>query len=307
MKLPGKSLFAILAMLCLASTPVAFAADPAPAANHLRVAVVQFRSTEHLSDNVARMEARIAEAAQRGAQVVVFPECALTSDFERALRKVTKAELAAAEKAIMAACKQNGIEGIIGTPEIRSDDKMYNCALIVSPAGEVVARHYKVHLVGGDHAWDCQPGDDPSPVFPVGDAQCSVLICHDNRYPELTRLPVLAGARVVFYISKESPVALESKLVPYRAQVQARAVENGVYLVHANAPADEVNKGSHGQSRIVAPDGNIIKEASIFNEEVLYADLDLAEATAGNAENSLKIAPLSDWWREGLKHVRVIK
>jgi predicted amidohydrolase len=111
---------------------------------------------------------------------------------------------------------------------------------------------------------------------------------------------------VIFYLSHESNVARESKLVPYRAQVQARAVENGVYFVHANAPADDVHKGSHGQSRVVSPDGNLIDEASIFEEELLFADLELARATAENALRSLDGAPLSDWWREGLEHMRVI-
>jgi predicted amidohydrolase len=148
--------------------------------------------------------------------------------------------------------------------------------------------------------------EEPSPVFKVGDASCSVVICHDSRYPELTRLPVLAGARVVFYISHESSVAWESKLSPYRAQVQARAVENSVFFVHANAPADDARKGSHGQSRIVLPDGNLISEASIFEEEILFADLELARAVAENALRSLDGEPLSKWWRDGLGHVRVI-
>ena len=60
---------------------------------------------------------------------------------------------------------------------------------------------------------------------------------------------------------------------PYRAQVQARAAENRVFVVHANAPANPDLSASHGQSRIVDPDGNIIQEASQFDEEVLIADL----------------------------------
>ena len=112
---------------------------------------------------------------------------------------------------------------------------------------------------------------------------CSIIICHDERYPELVRLPVLAGARVVFYLSHESGVRQEHKIGPYRAQIQARAVENTVYVVHANAPANDDLSGSHGQSRVIAPDGTIVEEASMFGEEVVVADLEPGRATAANA------------------------
>jgi hypothetical protein len=134
----------------------------------------------------------------------------------------------------------------------------------------------------------------------------SIIICHDERYPELVRLPVLAGSRVVFYLSHESPLKEESKLGPYRAQVQARAMENTVWVVHANAPANADATGSYGQSRLIAPDGNLLQEATIFREEVLTATLDLSRATAGNPRRSLTGAPLARWWQEGVRQVRMI-
>jgi predicted amidohydrolase/dienelactone hydrolase len=277
-----------------------------PSPTHVRVAVAQFRSSTDLADNVARMKVQIAAAASRGAQVIVFPECAISSYFQEAITKLTEAELLAAEREVLAACREHRIEAIIGTPYFR-DGQLYNGALIVNAEGDVIARHDKVHLVGGDTAWNCAPGSQPPPVFRLGGAWSSVVICHDSRYPELTRLPVLAGARVIYYISHEASVARETKLIPYRAQVQARAVENGVFVVHANAPADDVRRGSHGQSRIVAPDGNLISEASIFEDELLLADLELAQANAENGLRSLERSPLSDWWREGLQQVRVIE
>jgi predicted amidohydrolase len=117
---------------------------------------------------------------------------------------------------------------------------------------------------------------------------------------------VLAGARVIFYLSHESGVRAENKVNPYRAQIQARAVENTVYVVHANAPANPDTTGSHGQSRLVAPDGNVIQEASVFGEDVVSGTLDLAKATGDNARRSLTRGPLTRWWEEGVKQVRRI-
>ena len=140
----------------------------------------------------------------------------------------------------------------------------------------IIERYHKVQLA---ETWPAE-GDHLS-VFPIDGVRCSIIICHDERYPELVRLPVLAGARVIFYISHESGIRSEQKIDPYRAQIQARAVENTVYVVHANAPANNDLTGSHGQSRIVAPDGRIIHEASMFEEEVVTATLDLSRATGG--------------------------
>ena len=148
--------------------------------------------------------------------------------------KATTAErLADAERRVADACREAGIYAVVGTPH-RDGEKLYNSATVFDPSGRVIERYHKVQLA---EPWPT-PGDHLS-VFKVDGVPCSIIICHDERYPELVRLPVLAGARVVFYVSHESGVRQESKLGPYRAQIQARAVENTVYVVHANAPAND--------------------------------------------------------------------
>jgi predicted amidohydrolase len=151
-----------------------------------------------------------------------------------------------------------------------------------------------------------EPGDHLS-VYKIDGVMCTTIICHDERYPELVRLPVLLGAQIVFYISSESGLHEESKIDPYRAQIQARAVENGVWVVQANAPANQDASGSHGQSRIIAPDGNIVQEASIFGEDVVTATLKVSRAGRTNATRSLESEPLATWWKEGMKLVRIIE
>ena len=265
------------------------------------MAAVQFRSSRDLDRNVAGITAHIRRLAREGVRVAVFPECALTGYFEDVVKATTAERLAEAERRVADACREAGIYAVVGTPH-RDGEKLYNSATVFDPSGKVIERYHKVQLA---EPWPT-PGDHLS-VFKVDGVPCSIIICHDERYPELVRLPVLAGARVVFYVSHESGVRQEAKLGPYRAQIQARAVENTVYIVHANAPANDDLTGSHGQSRVIAPDGNIVHEASMFEEEVVTADLDLGRATAANALNSVDRGPLADWWKEGVKRVRVIE
>jgi predicted amidohydrolase len=297
------SLLALAAATCLLPAgaapprPVPPPAAPAPAT--LRVAAVQMRSSRDLDANVAHTVRLLAKCAADGVQVAVFPECSVSGYFADVIPKLTAKQLSDAEARIAGACKEHRIWAVVGTP-VRAGGKLYNSAVVLDDAGKVRERYHKVQLA---EAWPA-PGDHLS-VFHVRGVPCSIIICHDERYPELVRLPVLAGARVIFYLSHESPLAQEHKLGPYRAQIQARAVENSVFVVHANAPANADAGGSHGQSRLIAPDGNILQEASMFREEVLSATLELRQASAANARRSLS-GPLGAWMRAGVEHVRRI-
>lgn len=264
----------------------------------LHVAAVQMRSTRDAGRNTARIRETLQRLAKEGVRVAVFPECAATGYFESAAMKaVTRETLAEIEREIAAACKASAIHAVVGMP-VREGDRLFNSAVVFGADGRVRLRYHKIQL-----AEDWPVGGERLYVFDVDGVPCTVIVCHDERYPELVRLPVLAGARVVFYLSHESPVVQERKLDPYRAQIQARAAENNVFVVHANAPANPDASGSHGQSRIVAPDGNVLREARMFDEEVVSLTLDPTEATARNALRSLERGPLRAWWRDGLKHV----
>jgi predicted amidohydrolase len=275
-------------------------ADSQPTAQ-LRVAAVQMRSSRDLDANIQKIEGYLNRCADDGVKVVVFPECALTGYFDDAYIKSFSAEqLTNAEQKLAEACRNHHIYAIVGTPH-RDGDRLYNSAVVITPDGNILTRYHKVQLA---ESWPA--AGDELMVFKIDSVPASIIICHDERYPELVRLPVLAGARIIFYVSHESGLAHESKIAPYRAQIQARAVENTVYIVQANAPANADATGSHGQSRLIAPDGNLVEEASIFEEEVIAATLDLERATGRQAQQSVERGPLGDWWRSGVARVRVI-
>jgi predicted amidohydrolase len=288
--------FAVLSLGCQLSDAAESKADAT-----LSVAAVQMRSSRDLSNNVARIKDFIRQSAAKGARVVVFPECALTGYFEDVVTNVTATTLAEAEVGVADACREAGVYAVLGTP-YPEQEKLFNSAVIINPSGRVIARYHKIQLA---ERWP-QAGEQLI-LFKIDEVPCSIIICHDERYPELVRLPVLAGAKVIFYVSHESGLNEERKINPYRAQIQTRAVENNVYIVQANTPANTDKTGSHGHSRIIAPDGNILKEASIFDEEIVEATLNLNRATRENATKSLTRGPLRDWWRQGLKRVKIVE
>jgi predicted amidohydrolase len=203
-------------------------------------------------------------------------------------------EVTAAEEEIRQTCRLRKIAAVVGSI-YRVNGRTYDTAVVFDSRGELVERYGKVMLAGEKWA---TPGNHIA-FFEVEGVPSTVIICHDERYPELVRLPALCGARVAYYISCESGMAEEGKLAPYRAQLMARAVENTVYIVAANAPGNvKDNSGSHGQSRIIRDDGNVLKEASFYGDDLLIESLEI------NLKPDRLSRPLegvmAGWWRQGV-------
>jgi predicted amidohydrolase len=267
----------------------------------LRVAAAQMLSTFDVDANVRRMEAMLEEARERGVRVVVFPEMALTGYTKSAsFREVLNWEaLDAGMARLQEACRRLDLYAVVGAPT-RDGDRYYCSAVTLGPDGSIVDVYEKIYRAG--EAW-AEDGRRLS-TFEIDGTECGTFICHDERYAPLVQLRALAGAKVFFYISCESGVEEFHKINPYRAQVQARAPENGVFVVHANTPAAANRTGladvSHGESRVVGPDGNILAEAPVYGEQLVIADLQLARSSGKGLKAALTSGPLAEWMRAGV-------
>ncbi|HEU0123407.1 MAG TPA: carbon-nitrogen hydrolase family protein [Bryobacteraceae bacterium] len=263
---------------------------------NLRVAAVQFRSSFDIAGNTARIVEKLESLAADGVDVAVFPECAVTGYHTGPTMDATAEQLAAAETQIGQTCARRKIAAIVGSV-YRAGERVYNVAVVFDENGRVVERYGKLYLAGEKWA---VPGNHMA-LFSLRGVLSTVIICHDERYPELVRLPAIAGARVVYYISHESGMKQEEKLPGYRAQMMARAVENQMYAVAANAPGNVAdNSGSHGQSRIIKDDGNVLREASIYGEDVLTETLPIRPGFLRRPLEGIT----AGWWREGLAQLQ---
>lgn len=281
----------VIAMVCfaLATSTLAEAAKL-----QITVAAVQFRSSSNVGDNAKRIVATLGQLAGKGVQVAVFPECALTGYQKEAMPAATE-DVVAAEEEIRLACRADKIAAVFGSI-YRINGRTFNTAVVFNSKGELVERYGKLQLAGEKWA---TPGNHVA-FFELEGVPSTVIICHDERYPEFVRIPAMMGARIIYYVSSEAGMEKEYKLAGYRAQMMARAVENGMFAVAANTPANlKDNSGSHGQSRIIKDDGNILQEASFFGDEILIEKLSIGE---GKLEEPLK-GIMGDWWRQGIDAV----
>jgi omega-amidase len=268
----------------------------------LKVAAVQLHVGEDIEANARKIVAQLKQLAKAGVEVASFQEGALFGYSCRPAfwKRFDPARIEKAEKQITRTCKQHRIAAVVGSVH-EEDGKRFNSLLVVDRDGTVSGRYGKIHLAG--EKW-CEPSQH-LPIYKLCGVDCCFLICHDVRYPELVRLPAASGAQICFFCSCESPITNEGKLSAYRSMPISRATENSIFVVMANAPADpdDINRSgsSHGESKFIHPDGNVLQEAGYFTEEVLVQDLDLTAATGGMARRAVNDhTALRSWLQAGL-------
>lgn len=136
---------------------------------------------------------------------------------------------------------------------------IYNTLYVTGPAG-TVGTYRKQHLFGPiQEDINLRPGNSPQPIAtPIGTLGC--LVCYDLRFPDLGRLQAGGGADILL-VSAQWPLARKEH---WRTLLQARAIENQIYVVAANRCGTD-KTGNRltfaGHSMIIGPDGTILREA----------------------------------------------
>jgi predicted amidohydrolase len=277
---------------------------PQSSSSKLSVAACQILTYPETRRSADKICSWIERAAGDGMDVVVFPEAALcgyASDPEY-WRTANPSDFEAAESRIVSVARDRNIAVVLGTAHWE-DGKVYNSVLAIDRDGRPRGRYSKTFLA---ESWPV-PGQR-LPVWTLAGVKSCFIICHDIRYPELVRLPAVAGAQICYYSSNESGLVEEHKLSAYRAMPISRATENSIYLVMANAPADSKNmhspSQSHGNSKIIHPNGTVIAEAGYFNETLVSATIELKAADRAMAKRAAsEKGPVSKWVREGARLV----
>ena len=271
----------------------------------LRVAAVQMHANDDIEKNAREIVDRLNACASKRVDVAAIHEGVLFgySDRPDFWAGLDQTRIERAERQIVRACRDIGIAAVVGSTHLEGG-RRFNSLLVVDRDGTVRGRYGKIHLAG--ERWF-----EPSqhlPVYSLCGVPCCFLICHDIRYPELVRLPAAAGAQICFFCSCESSVTFEHKLSAYRAMPISRATENGIFVVMSNAPADPTDidraGSSHGESKIIHPDGNVMVEAGMFSDEIIIRRLDLHEASRNIAMRAVNdVTCLSGWMMEGVRLV----
>jgi predicted amidohydrolase len=238
----------------------------------MRVAAVQFEpKLGEVRKNLERIIEQLAKAAEAGAILVVFPECALSGygfgSREEGLRHAVAID-SGEVRAVVAASATHRCYCIFGFLE-RAGSRLYNACALTGPDG-VVGAYRKVHLpfLGIDMFAD--PGDRPFAVHDCGGLKVGMHICYDGSFPETARVLALLGADILVLPTNwptHSECAAEH-------MIPTRAMENTVYAMAVNRVGQESGFRFIGGSSIVDPSGRVLARAGAETEEILLADID---------------------------------
>lgn len=251
----------------------------------LVVAVAQMKFRAAISDNVTWITQTILDAAKGGADAILFPECAVTG-YHCDFASVPPTQVETALGAIAQAARAARCHVLVGSPTF-SGRKRFNSLLVFNRRGRETFRYAKIHLTARDRR--CFTPGDGLAFFRLDGIPCTAIICHERRYPELVRLPVMLGARIVFHPNAGLDALPVSKGKRHgRDGIPVRAFENEVYYVFANSVGPQGDGlWSAGDSKIVAPDSRVLALANNRDAMVVQAELDLAQAGRRYAREAL--------------------
>jgi len=224
--------------------------------------------------NIRKMEKIIIQAKEKGSDLIIFPELALTGyvckDLVYELAESIPNGLSISQ--IIETAKRQNVHVIFGMIEssAKAAGVLHNTAVLVGPKG-LIGKYQKMHLPTHsvfEEKRYFRPGYQ-TPVFETDIGKIGLIICYDIFFPEITRMIRLKGAELIACISASPSV----RRGYFEVLTVARAIENTVFLTYTNLVGIEDSLQFWGGSRIIAPNGQIMAQAKYDEEEILGAKI----------------------------------
>lgn len=249
---------------------------------------------------VGRLITLLHNAKDKGAELVVFPELALTTFFPRwFVEDLSETNHwyetqmpSPVTQLLFDEAKSLGVGFCLGYAELTPAGKRFNTQILVDKNGTTIGHYRKVHIPGhSDHQPDrpfqhaerhyFEPSSEGFNVWTGFGGTIGMMICNDRRWPETYRVMGLQGVELIlcgyntpiFYAPDPEQNVLQGF---HNALVmQSGAYQNGTWVVGVAKGGIEEGVESLAQSMIVAPSGQIVAQALTQGDEVIVADCDL--------------------------------
>ena len=269
----------------------------------LKVAAAQLgpiQRTDNRQIVVKRLIELLRNAHAQKAELVVFPELALTTFFPRwFVDDISQADHwyetqmpSPITQPLFDEAKKLAVGFCLGYAELTPNGERFNTQILVERNGEVVAKYRKVHIPGHEthepdrpfqHAerYYFKPSDEGFGVWQAFGGRIGMMICNDRRWPESYRVMGLQGVEMILcgyntplqYIPDPTQDPLQSF---HNALVmQSGAYQNGTFVIGVAKGGIEEGVDSLADSSIIAPSGELLAKTSTSGDEVVTATCDL--------------------------------
>lgn len=238
------------------------------------VSSVQMRCIPYDKEaNLKHAEELVADAASKGAKLIVLPEL-FSTGYRVELKDRELSEPIPGETTdwmVNLAAKYD-VYLVGAILEAAENGSVYDTAVLAGPE-QVIGTHRKMHL-WGDESLRFRHGDQIS-VFKLPFATVGLLICYEIGFPEMSRIQVQKGADILVYTSAFG----KARYYVWDTASRSRALENGAFVVACNRCGQDSDTVFGGLSRVVAPDTTLLASAGADEEAVVCAEIDLSATT----------------------------
>lgn len=246
----------------------------------IKIAAIQMPTVADKMENVRTVKTYLEKIKDENPDFVILPEMFCCPYQTENFPIYAEKEGGPVWQQLSGYAKQYGIYLIGGSmPEKDAEGNVYNTSYIFDREGKQIGKHRKVHLfdidVKGGQTFkesDTLTAGDSDTVFDTEFGKIGVMLCFDIRFPELSRMMVNDGVKVIFV-----PAAFNMTTGPahWELSFRTRALDNQIYMVGC-APARDVSAGyiSWGHSIVTDPWGRVTGMLD-ENEGILLAELDM--------------------------------
>lgn len=223
----------------------------------------------------------IKDAANAGADLVIFPELSFTPFYpqvpvdERTEDAVDLAEPVPGPttEAVSDIAKEFGVVVVFNMLE-RDGDRTYNTSPVIDADGTVLGCTRMMHVPEYENFHEqgyYTPGNTGAPVYETAAGRVGVAICYDRHYPEHLRALALQDAQVVA-IPQAGTVGEWPKGI-YESEIRTASFQHGFFAAMANRVGQEENLLFEGSSLVTDPQGRIVAQAPSGKAIILMASI----------------------------------
>ncbi|NVN91149.1 MAG: carbon-nitrogen hydrolase [Desulfuromonadales bacterium] len=262
----------------------------------LPAALIQQRCSNNRSENMQKSCAMITSAAGSGARLIVLQELHTGPYFcqqeDPALFDLAEPIPGPSCETLAALAARLGVVIVSSLFERRAPGLYHNTAVVFEQDGSLAGIYRKMHIPDDPGFYEkfyFTPGDLGFTPIKTSVGSLGVLVCWDQWYPEAARLMALAGADLLIYPTAigwdpaDRPEEQERQRDAWITVQRGHAIANGLPLLSVNrvgfeAGTDKPETGIlfWGTSFAAGPQGEILKQASKDNEEIVLVDVDLS-------------------------------
>ncbi|WP_404433574.1 carbon-nitrogen hydrolase family protein [Microbacterium lacus] len=203
------------------------------------VAVAQFAPIADVAANLEVIATLVAEASDRGARMVVFPEYSsyFVDPFDETLSAHAQDLDGSFVLELTSLAGAHDLTIVAGLVERGSDGQHVRNAVVAVDAGGVRAVYRKLHLYDAfghrESDW-VEPGTGIGASFDVDGFTVGLMTCYDLRFPEVGRLLVDVGTDLIVVPAEWVRGPLKEH--HWRTMIHARAIENTAFVAAADHP-----------------------------------------------------------------------